>query len=138
MSRRWTNAGLLPIREGGFTLIETLVALAIMAIAMGAFYSSMTLSYRAANQVKLHQVALAMARSHLDSIKRESSIEPGSSSGTYVNGLQWRLKIEALAPDSSRPSTSAQPYRVFLEAFDPHGGSLVRLETVKLAVGPSL
>lgn len=132
-----TDLDKAPRTEAGFSLIETLVALVIMSIAMSAFYTTMSTSYRAAAQVKAHQVALQLARSHLDSLGRDAPIEPGESSGTYESGLQWRLTIEALLPDASRSASAAQPFWVSLETFDRHGAYLLKLETIKLGVGPS-
>jgi len=48
--------------EGGFTLLEVMVALAILGLALTAISRSQQLSIRAANHAKLTTVATMLAR----------------------------------------------------------------------------
>ena len=126
-----------PGGAAGFSLIEALIALAIMTMMMSAFYATLSAAYRGASQVKIYRAALGLARSHLQSIGREMPVEPGISSGTFENDLPWRLTITALLPVANRPRSAAQPYLIVLETFDRNGRSLLRLETVKIGVQSS-
>jgi type II secretory pathway pseudopilin PulG len=118
-------------------LLETLVALTILCFAMTGVFAAMSVSYRAASNVRIHQVALAFTRSHLDTIGRERPIQAGSYSGSYGNGMLWRLNVQILGADANASETSALPYWLSLETFDRRGALLLRLETVKLGTGPS-
>jgi type II secretory pathway pseudopilin PulG len=121
------------IRIGGFSVMEALVALAVIAIGLTAFTKAVSSSYRTAAHLKLSVAALTSARSHLDSIDRTGPLEDGTSTGNYANDLPWRLTISALASTPRAPAIGARPFWVVLEAFDRRGVRLVKLETVKLS-----
>jgi prepilin-type N-terminal cleavage/methylation domain-containing protein len=129
-SRREIAGGAGRRSGAGFTLIETLVALTIMSFSMSAIYSVMSGSYKAAARAKSAPVALALTRSHLDSIGRALPIQLGTASGTYPNGMTWRLTVETLPGET--PGTGTQPYWVSLETFDRSGSALLKLETLKV------
>jgi prepilin-type N-terminal cleavage/methylation domain-containing protein len=123
--------------EAGFSIIECLVALTIIAIGLTAFTQAASNSYRAAARFKLSSAALASARSHLDAVGRSGPLEDGVFTGQYANDLPWRLTVAALAAAPRVPTTGAQPFWVVVEAFDRRGVRLVKLETAKISVGPA-
>jgi prepilin-type N-terminal cleavage/methylation domain-containing protein len=123
------------VRQCGFSIMEALVALTIIAIGLTAFTKAVSSSYRAAARVKLSVAALASARSHLDSVGQTGPLEDGVLTGNYANDLPWRLTVSALA-NATRPSaTIARPFWVTVEAFDRRGVRLVKLQTAKLSTG---
>jgi prepilin-type N-terminal cleavage/methylation domain-containing protein len=119
--------------EAGFSIIETLVALAIIAIGLTAFTNAVSNSYRTVARLKLSTAALASARSHLDSVGQTGPLEDGVLTGNYANDLPWRLTISALADAPRIAAAGARPFWVVVEAFDRRGVRLVKLETVKLS-----
>lgn len=134
--------------EAGFSLIEVIVALAIIAFGLAAFSHAIGGTYRAAQRTKLQAITLSHAQSHLDSLGADGPLADGQSSGKYADGMPWRLTITALTsetkdrdePDSDpaqsrpvAPGGDARPYWVVLETFDRQGVALVRLETAKVA-----
>ena len=124
-----------PVRQSGFSIMEALVALTIIAVGLTAFTKAVSGSYRAAARVKLSAAALASARSHLDSVGQTGPLEDGVFTGSYANDLPWRLTVSALANAPRAPASSTRPFWVVVEAFDRRGVRLVRLETAKLSAG---
>jgi prepilin-type N-terminal cleavage/methylation domain-containing protein len=122
-------------RRAGFSIIEALVALTIIAIGLTAFTKAVSSTYRTAARLKLSAAALTSARSHLDSVGRAGPLEDGISTGSYDNDLPWRLTVSALANAPRPPASGAQPFWVVVEAFDRRGVRLVKLETAKLSAG---
>ena len=117
----------------GFALVEAIVALAIVTLALAALYQGMGVAYRAVARVQLHEAALVQARSHLDSLGADGTMQAGPSSGTYDNGLPWRLSVSALTSKSGLADAGLRPYWVVLEALDRRGATIIKLETAKLA-----
>jgi type II secretory pathway pseudopilin PulG len=118
--------------DAGFALFEAIIALALASIALSAIYRTVGDSARATNRVRTKQASVALARSHLDSLGSDGTIQNGTTSGTYENGIRWRLTV---TPLSSRPDIgpTQKPHWVALECFDTAGVSLLKLETAKIA-----
>ena len=80
--------------EHGFTLLETLVALAILGVVMSGVYavigSALRVAHRDEDRLLLGLVAQnLLARSHFDLNPRE-----GALSGDIGGGLRWRIESE--------------------------------------------
>jgi type II secretory pathway pseudopilin PulG len=118
--------------EAGFGLIEAIVALVIISVALPAFYKAMSGAYRASVKVRLNGAALMLSRSKLDAIVVDPSLQPGTSDGSYANGLLWRLTVSALSTDQGTAPKGTHPYWLVLETLDARGRPLVKLETIKL------
>ncbi len=122
-------------RVAGFSVMEALVALTVIAIGLTAFTKAVSSSYRTAARLKLSTAALASARSHLESVDRTGPLQDGITTGSYANDLPWRMTISALDSAPRPPATGARPFWVVVEAFDRRGVRLVKLETAKLSAG---
>lgn len=85
--------------EAGFTLIETLVALAIFALAAGAFYQGLGLGFRGLRALRLDTAALTLAKAQLASAGVETPLAEGTSSGTSADGFQWTTDIRRYVRD---------------------------------------
>jgi general secretion pathway protein I len=120
-------------REAGFTLVEVVVAFAIVTIILAALYQAIAGAWRGYARTQLREQALALARTHLEAIGIEEPLQPGERTGTYATGLAWRLTVEPAGTASSR----GRALRIVLEALDPGGKPLLRLETFKLDVAPN-
>src|SRR5262245_31952831 len=114
--------------DAGLTLVEVLVALAILTMVLAAHYASIAGAYRGYAQTQLREQALALARAHLDVIGIEEPLQPGDSAGTYATGVVWRLAIEPVESAAHK----GRAFHILLEALDHGGQPLLRLETFKL------
>jgi general secretion pathway protein I len=115
-------------REAGFTLVEVVVAFAIVALVLGGLYHLMADALRGETRAKVNEQALALASAHLEAIGIDRALEPGDTTGVYATGLAWRLTIEPIETLSYR----GQAFRIVLEPLDRSGKPLLRLETFKL------
>jgi prepilin-type N-terminal cleavage/methylation domain-containing protein len=117
--------------EAGFTLIEVLVAFAIVALVLAGIYQALAGAYRGETRAQVQERVLALARAHLEAIGIEQPLEPGETTGTYHTGLAWHLTVAPVAPLSDK----GQAFHIVLETQGADGRPLLRLETFKLATG---
>jgi len=114
--------------EAGFTLVEVLVAFAILSMALAGLYQALAGAHRGDARTKTYMQALAFARAHLETVGMEPPPAAGQSSGVYAEGLAWRLSVERAGAGGRK----GQAFRVVLEALDKAGKPLLRLETFRL------
>lgn len=77
----------------GFTLIEVLVALAVLALTLAALLQVFTTSLRNAAASERHLVATMLARSVLDEIGSEIPLISGERSAEIEQGYRWTVRI---------------------------------------------
>jgi general secretion pathway protein I len=116
--------------DAGFTVVEVIVAFAIVTMVLAALYFSIAGAYRGYAQAQVREQTLALARAHLDVIGLEEPLQPGESTGTYETGVVWRLAIEPVETAAHK----GRAFRILLEALDHGGQPLLRLETFKLGL----
>lgn len=89
-------------KEEGFTLIEVLVALAILSISMAVLLGvfSDSLSRVRANETRT--VAGALAQSLLAEVGISRPLHVGDETGDLANGYRWRLHAEPYGSDQDR------------------------------------
>jgi general secretion pathway protein I len=95
-------------RQAGFTLIEILIAFAILGMASAAVISIFGSDLSRVARAKNERVAALSARSVLALVGSELPLEPGTREGQLPNGLRWSLAIQpyedaAIANDSNIP-----------------------------------
>ena len=128
-----------PRQEGGFSLLEVLVALLITGIAMGALFQGALGGLRAADISGRTEEALSRARSRLAALGQAGPIQPGDRQGDDGGGYRWR---ERVSPASARPATPGTPelalYQVQLRISWGEGLGVrsVTLETRRLGSAP--
>lgn len=86
----------------GFSLLELLVAFAIMAISLGVLYRAMGSSVRNVGDLDLRQQATLVAESALD---RVSGVPPaGLALSGGVGGMDWSIQTRPFEAGSSDPA----------------------------------
>jgi general secretion pathway protein I len=116
--------------DAGFTVVEVIVAFAIVTMVLAALYYSIAGAYRGYAQAQVREQTLALARAHLDLIGLDEPLQPGENTGTYATGVVWRLAIEPVETAAHK----GRSFRILLEALDHGGQPLLRLETFKLGL----
>ena len=83
-------------RNGGFTLLEVLVAFVIAALAIGVMIDGVVGGLRSASAASQAQQATALARSRLAAAGAAitSGVPPGDSSGSD-GAFRWRVHVAA-------------------------------------------
>jgi len=117
--------------EAGFTIIEALVALAIVAAALAAIGRLIATSARGASVLERHVELIETARAIESALPAREELA-GSSAGEHA-GYRWRLDVvpfgaPEIDPDLPSPWT---PQTVVITLHAP-GGTAFQLTTVRL------
>ena len=89
-------------RQRGLTLLELLVAFAIMALSLGMLYRIMGGGVRSAGDIERHQRAAVLAQSLL--ALRDTVPEGGWQQAGETAGYQWRIQSTPYSSGVSGPT----------------------------------
>lgn len=76
----------------GFTLIEVLVALAILAIAFGFGFRALSGGFDRLDRDQKSADALLFAQSTMARVGHDIALEDGTTSGGTADGFAWRIE----------------------------------------------
>ena len=124
------------VRQRGFSLLEVLVAFAILSISLGAILQVFATGLRNAGMADDYSRATLYAESILAAIGREAPPSPGVREGPIDDQFSWRSTVSEYTeglPDPERIQVRA--YRIGVEVFWPGLAQTrsVMLETLRLA-----
>ncbi len=122
--------------QAGFTLLETLVALMLLALVLVPAYSLMAGGARAGRSVERRAQAQAIAEAQLAALGVERRLAPGRYDGEG-GGYRWSLTITPRtdAPFDAAAQRGMAAYRARIEVADGRG-PLVDLSVTKLVAAP--
>jgi general secretion pathway protein I len=123
--------------QAGFTIIEVLIALAVVALGIVAIGSVMSTNARGVRSLEQHVALMQTARSTMvTGIPRRAELGPGVLSG-QLNDYQWQIDIGPLGGSWAVPTADVTwiPQLVKIHVQSPSGGA-VDLETVRLMHRP--
>jgi general secretion pathway protein I len=126
--------------QGGFTLLEVLVAFVVLAFTMTAIYGLFSNGLHAADQGGSAIVATALAQSKLEAAGVADPLTIGESSGKFANGYRWRRTVRPYRGDMALARYEvAVPFDIEVTVFWPGTGTekSVTLSTVRLQAGTS-
>lgn len=106
--------------RSGFTLVEVLVALVVVAVALGALAHGATRSLDHQYRIERQTLALWMASNQLAELELEARIEPGTRSGTTRmadRDWRWETRIE--------PAPGEELWRIDVTVFDEAEAPLI-------------
>ena len=117
--------------EFGFTLIEALVALAIIATVLSSIASVIGTTVRGTRAIGQRLALTGAADTVLASLPGRDALRPGRQSGELA-GHRWRVDVSQLnMPGSEGAAGSFVPLAVDLRVQAP-GGPAIRITTVRL------
>ncbi|QAU45921.1 type IV pilus modification PilV family protein [Bradyrhizobium guangzhouense] len=126
MSRRSCSNG-----AAGFTLIETLVALAIIAIVLGTIGSVVSVTVRGTRSIDQRLALSGTAETLLADLPARGLLKPGRQNGQLA-GSRWRVDIAPMNVAGGNPATDRfVPLAVNLRLQGRDGGA-IQVTTVKL------
>lgn len=116
----------------GFTLIEVVVSLAILALSLGVIYESFGWALRSTASLERRETAWLAAQSLLAEIRNDHRMQIEAQSGELSTGLRWTRQI---TPRESGvdPASVLQPFDVTIEvAWGERSTQRVRLQSIEL------
>lgn len=121
----------------GFTLIEVMVALAVVAISLAAIGSLIAVTTRGARAVGLHLTLVETARMIVTGLPDRDQLVPGNFSGESA-GHRWRVDVMPFNADFVDPEqpTNWIPQTVVVRVQSP-AGKVLQVNTVRLRRRPT-
>jgi len=122
-----------PVRDNaGFTLIEALVALAIVAVALTSIGGLIATSARGASSIEARLTRLETARAIMSALPARDQLIPGTLSGD-IAGHHWRLDVLPFASEDVTPQSRSKwvPRTVVITIKAPDGAEM-KVNTVRL------
>ncbi|MFZ4790203.1 MAG: type IV pilus modification PilV family protein [Candidatus Competibacteraceae bacterium] len=123
-------------RQRGFSLLEVLVAFAILSISLGVLLQVFATGLRNVGLSDDYSQATLYAQSILAAMGREIPLSEGVRSGPVNDRLSWRSTVSAYVEGLPDPEKSrVRAYRVSVEVYWPGlvQNRSVTLETLRLA-----
>jgi general secretion pathway protein I len=123
-------------RTAGFTIIEVLVALAVLAVSIVAIGSVMSTNVRGVRSLEQHVTLMQTVRSVMAAdVPPRAQIAFGASSG-QTNGHRWRIDIGPMSEQAkvSGDNPSWIPALVRIQVRSP-SGAVMDVRTVRLMRG---
>jgi general secretion pathway protein I len=126
--------------ESGFTLVEVLLAFAILSVVLISLFEGIATASRGDFRAEFSRAALRLAKAQLETIGVTGPLVEGVSTGQFDNGMEWTLSIRPYGPGSvnGRPSPAYWVEIVVRPPFDAAGSSLRRALHERLASPPTL
>jgi len=93
--------------EAGFSLLETVVALAILGIGLTAVFQTFGTGLRGTERVESQAVAMAVAKSALAELGASLPLEPGDQTRRDPTGFQVVLSIAPVLEETLTDGTLA-------------------------------
>ena len=123
-------------REGGFTLIEVLVALAVVSVSLAAIGSLIAVTTRGVRSIGLHLTLVETARMIVTGLPDRNQLAPGNFSGEAA-GHRWRVDVLPFYANFVDPAaTKWIPETVVVRVQSP-SGPILQINTVKLRRRPA-
>lgn len=116
-------------RQRGFTLIETLVSLAIATLAVSGFYQALSQGVFMEQRANVQAEQMFVATQVLDRIGVDVPLRPGQQDTGTLQGLEWTYAVSERGTDDMvlgplRPNELVYIY-VTVNSARPDGSPLV-------------
>jgi general secretion pathway protein I len=122
--------------QAGFTLVEVVVALAILALSLAVLLNVISNGMRQIDSTRKLAQAGALAQLLLAKLGTEMRIQEGLSSGEFPEGFRWRVRAERYGNAEDQQDWPVAAYTVSVEVLwgDPSDERMVALNTLRLAL----
>jgi general secretion pathway protein I len=104
-------------RQAGFTLVEVIVAIAILSVALSVLLGTIGNAIRQTGQAGRMAEAGSLAQSLLARLGPEVPIGARQEAGQFANGIRWRLSSQEFGEADDRQQWPMGAYRVSVEVL---------------------
>lgn len=141
LSRAWrllqisgSNLRSDPTLDDGFTLLEVLVALAVLAFSLGTLLGIFSQALDRIHQEQFKMDANALARTLLLQAEAADPAEIRDANGTSDHGLRWRIHVQEYGSEQDRANWPQRAVQIStIVSWEDHGRDrLVTLSTMRL------
>jgi general secretion pathway protein I len=122
----------------GFTLLEVLIALAVVAVSLTAIGSLMAATVRSTQSLDQHLGLVETARAIETGLPGRDDLTVGKSISGEISGYRWRVEALPFQANFIDPRVPAPwlPQTVSITVQSP-AGQILRINTVRLAKNAS-
>lgn len=119
----------------GFTLVEVIVAIAILSLTLTVLLGVMANSIRQTSLAEKMAEAGSLAESLMARLGTERPIREGLDAGQFANGFRWRLSLQRFGDTADRQQWPVAAYKASVEIRWEDGGGerSFALTTLRLA-----
>jgi len=119
----------------GFTLLETLVAMSILAISLGVIYQIFGTSLRNIQYTNDYSYAHMLAESKLSEIGKGIPVREGTFEGKFNDKYYWIMDVNRFSSLSRQKQGLIQPYKITFKILweSSRGEQSIVLKTYRLS-----
>ncbi|KFC69668.1 General secretion pathway protein I [Bosea sp. LC85] len=139
MSRSSNNArreGASDNAQAGYTLLEFLVAFAILVVVLASLLTAFAVAMRGDRQASFLTFATLLARSKLASAGQDFPLRPGTTAARFDNGYEWRAVVRSYGSVRLGESRQAESLWVDVTVSDPASNGSRSLTLSSLEIAP--
>jgi general secretion pathway protein I len=123
-------------REAGFTLVEVIVALAMLSAGLGLLLGLISNGLRQTATAQRMAAAGSLAQSLMAEVGTVLAIGPEERSGQYPNGYRWHLVMQPYDGTNVIKEGSVRLYRIVAEVAWDEGPERRIYALTTLRLGP--
>ena len=125
------------LRQSGFTLLETLVAMMILSIALVIIFQQFSGALNAGHVSESYSRAVWHAREKMDELLLQETLSPESREGEFGDGYRWRYRIEPVEADGPLNSEVPASFTITVWVAWQQGRRTKQLDISTLALRPA-
>jgi general secretion pathway protein I len=104
-----------PELDAGFTLIEALIALAILALSLAALLPTGTQALHNLRFADGETQVLIEVENFMALLEADGRLTPGTSAGQFASGARWELLVKEREPATPKAVPGILVYRIVLD-----------------------
>jgi general secretion pathway protein I len=122
--------------EAGFTLVEVIVALAILSVGLSILLGLISNGLRQTGNAERMAEAGSLAQSLLAEVGTDLAIKPELREGQFPNGYRWRLRMLHFGDAREREEWPVGAYTILTEVEWQQGSERRSYALTTLRLGP--